>query len=115
MKRAGILRMRGILTGKEDAMDKEISEILVEYGTNERLDRIAQKDLGYMEISEELDRMLQKKETLSLKLGETEERISSLYGEMMACYTKIAYRQGMKDSGEILKKCGIMPCGRELQ
>lgn len=96
-------------------MERKISEILVEYGTNERLDRIAGKDKEYMQIREELDKAMQRKEALSLEMNEAEERITSLEGEMMACYTKLAYEQGLKDAGEILKKCGLAPYGKEGQ
>ena len=43
------------------------------------------------------------------------ERITSLEGEMMACYIKLAYEQGLIDAGEILKKCGLAPYGKEGQ
>lgn len=90
-------------------MERMISEILVEYGTNERLDKIAGKDKEYVQIREELDKAMQKKKALSLEMNEVEDRIASLDGEMMACYTRLAYEQGLKDAGEILKKCGLAP------
>ena len=85
-------------------MGKGIFDILVEKGTNERLDEIAMVDEAYMKASKELDDAILEKENLLEQLHDVDKRISALYGSLMASYTKLAYEQGFKDMVEILTR-----------
>ena len=85
-------------------MVQGIFDILVEKGTNERLDEIAMGDEVYMRASRELDDAILEKESLLEKLQEIDKRISALYGNLMASYAKLAYEQGFKDMVEILTR-----------
>lgn len=97
-------------------MEQEFFDILVENGTNERLDKIAMSNEVYMRISKELDDAVLEKEKMVEKLQEIDRKISTLYGNLMASYTKVAYEQGFKDMVEILTKSRpSVPKGRHTQ
>ncbi|MCI9279063.1 MAG: hypothetical protein HFH90_15500 [Lachnospiraceae bacterium] len=85
-------------------MGQGIFDILVEKGTNERLDEIAMVDEAYVKASKELDDAILEKENLLRQLHEVDKRVSALYGKLMASYTKLAYEQGFKDMVEILTR-----------
>ncbi len=85
-------------------MEQGIFRILVENGTNERLDEIAMGDEAYRKASQELDDAILERESLAGRLQEVDKRIPVLYGSLMAAYAKLAYEQGFKDMAEIFAK-----------
>jgi hypothetical protein len=89
---------------KARKMEKKIYDILVECGTNERLDEILTKNKDYLALHQSLSQAEEEKERLLTRLRELDHTITDLYSEMIAFHTNMAYRQGLKDKDAILKE-----------
>lgn len=77
----------------------EVLDILTEYATNERLDKIILQDAGYIKIKEKADSLLNELEKINS--SEEAQKLLSSYDstthEAAAFYACFAYKQGAKD------------------
>lgn len=89
---------------------KPLIEILIENFTNERLDGIAFQDKKFLSAEKKLNEALKLYDKLSLP--KEDDRVVShvfdAYGEQSARYAAIAYRQGIIDAVQLLKKMGVI-------
>ena len=89
---------------------KNLIETLVENFTNERLDKIACKDKEFRSSDRKLDEALKQYDELSLpeESNKVANHVFDVYGEQSARYAAIAYRQGIIDMVQLLKKIGVV-------
>ena len=89
---------------------QDIVQILVQNLMNERLDRIALQDEGYCRAERELAEWLKRYEELLLSEKDAERigHIFESYVSQSARYAEVAYRQGMKDSVQLLTEIGLL-------
>lgn len=89
---------------------KSLIEPLVENLTNERLDKIAFKDKEFRSVDKKLNESLKQYDDLSLpeESDRVVNRVFDAYGEQNARYAAIAYRQGITDTVQLLKKMGVI-------
>ena len=89
---------------------KNLIETLVENLTNERLDKIAFKDKKFRSADKNLNESLKQYEELSLpkESNKIVGRVFDAYGEHSARYAAVAYRQGIMDTVQLLKKMGVI-------
>lgn len=89
---------------------KNLIETLVENLTNERLDKIAFKDKEFRSADKRLNEALSQYDDLSLpeESDRVVNRVFDAYGEQSARYAAIAYRQGIMDTVQLLKKMGVI-------
>lgn len=81
-------------------MEKDkILNILTEYTTNERLDKIVLQDTVYIQTKEKADLLLDKLEKInsSKEAHKLLDSYDSTVHEAAALYANFAYRQGLKD------------------
>ena len=89
---------------------KNLIETLVENLTNERLDKIAFKDKEFRSADKRLNEALSQYDDLSLpeESDRVVNHVFDAYGEQSARYATIAYRQGIMDTVQLLKKMGVI-------
>ena len=89
---------------------KNLIETLVGNLTNERLDKIAFKDKEFRSVDKRLNESLRQYDELSLpeESDRVVNRVFDAYGEHSARYAAIAYRQGIMDTVQLLKKMGVI-------
>lgn len=89
---------------------KPLIEILIENFTNERLDKIAFKDKKFRSADKNLNESLKQYDELSLpkESDRVVNRVFDAYGEQSARYAAVAYRQGIMDTVQLLKKMGVI-------
>lgn len=77
----------------------EIFNILTEYATNERLDKIVLQDTIYIKTKEKADLLLDELEKInsSKEAHKLLDNYDSTVHEVSALYASFAYRQGAKD------------------
>lgn len=77
----------------------EILNILTEYATNERLDKIILQDTVYIKTKEKADLLLDELERLnsSKEAHKLLDNYDSTVYEVAALYAGFAYQQGLKD------------------
>ena len=89
---------------------KTLIETLVENFTNERLDKIALKDKEFRSSDRKLDAALEQYDELSLPEGSDKvvRHVFDAYADQSAVYAAVAYRQGITDTVQLLKKMGVI-------
>ena len=89
---------------------KNLIETLVGNLTNERLDKIAFKDKEFRSVDKRLNEALSQYDELSLpeESNKVVGHVFDTYGEQNARYVAIAYRQGIMDTVQLLKKMGVI-------
>lgn len=89
---------------------KSLIETMIENFTNERLDKIAFKDKEFRSSDKKLDEAVEQYEELSLpeESDKVVNRVFDAYGEQGARYAAVAYRQGITDTVQLLKKMGVI-------
>lgn len=89
---------------------KNLIETLVGNLTNERLDKIAFKDKEFRSVDRRLNESLKQYDELSLpeESNKVISHVFDAYGEQSARYAAIAYRQGITDTVQLLKKMGAI-------
>ena len=86
---------------------KEISDIIVEHGLNERLDQIAMKDAEYLKRDREYSDLLKQCESTGMTREQLRlvDNITAAYADAAARYAELAYEMGMRDGTSLL--CGL--------
>ncbi len=95
-------------------MDKNIFEVITEYGTNERLSSVLLQDNEYQELQSEVADSISKFNELDLTKEQRliVDRLVSSHTASGCCYGRIAYQQGMRDCASVLVEMGLVKDGK---
>lgn len=91
-------------------MDESILKMITEYASNERLDDIMLEDEEYMAIQEEVNENEEKLDgfRLSLEQKMAVDALTASYIAKGIRHAKLAYQQGFKDCGALLREIGVI-------
>lgn len=108
-EKSGFVPDSGQIKGDKRYM-KKVYKTLIENFTNERLDEIAFRDKEFRSSDRKLDGALRMYNKLSLPKEDNKvvSHAFDAYAEQGAIYAAIAYRQGIIDTVQLLKKIGVL-------
>ncbi len=96
-------------------MDKNVFEVITEYGINEAVNDTLFQNEEYKQIQAEIDRLTDEFDRMNLSEEQRLliDKLISAYNENGALYGRMTYQQGMRDCAYLLVEMGLIKDGKE--